>query len=178
MDRRVVLTTLAAGSAALASNAHIAMAEEKSGGGAPGSRNLITDVPGITVGLAEDAKVRTGVTVIVPDVRATCSVDVRGGAPGTRETDVLDSRNLVHSCDAVVLSGGSVYGLAAGDGVAAWLGAHDRGYASAPMPGVPKAPIVPTAILFDLANRGDKNWGMNPPYRDLGIQAIGVASQD
>ena len=81
---------------------------------APGPRNLITDVPGLRVGQAQDAAARTGVTVILPDDRAVCACDVRGGAPGTRETDALAPENLVDAIDAVVLSGGSVYGLAAG----------------------------------------------------------------
>ena len=86
----------------------------------PGPRNLITDVPGLRVGQAQDVGVRTGVTVILPDARAVCAADVRGGAPGTRETDALAPENLVDAVDAVVLSGGSVYGLAAADGVVAW----------------------------------------------------------
>ena len=143
----------------------------------PGPQNLITDVPGLQVGQSDDPRVRTGVTVVLPDARAICAVDVRGGAPGTRETDVLDGWNLVRSADAVVLSGGSVYGLAAADGVAAWLGARGRGYALAKQPGVPPSPIVPAAILFDLANGGDKNWGMLPPYRALGIRAVETASR-
>jgi L-aminopeptidase/D-esterase-like protein len=82
----------------------------------PGPRNLITDVPGLQVGQAQDETVRTGVTVILPDDRAVCAVDVRGGGPGTRETEALNPENLVDAVDAVVLSGGSMYGLSAGDG--------------------------------------------------------------
>jgi L-aminopeptidase/D-esterase-like protein len=135
--------------------------------------NLITDVPGLKVGQAEDARVRTGVTVIVPDQRAVAAVDVRGGGPGTRETDLLNADVLVDAVDAICLSGGSVYGLGAGDGVAAALGAMGRGY---PMgPGIKPAPIVPGAILFDLANGGDKEWGENPPYAALGKQALKAA---
>ena len=145
------------------------------GPGRPGPRNLITDVEGLSVGQAQDAHVRSGVSVILPDRRAVCAVDVRGGGPGTRETDALDAWDLVRSVDAVVLSGGSVYGLAAADGVAAWLGAHGRGFVMAPPPGVPPSPIVPAAILFDLANGGDKGWGMQPPYRDLGVEAVASA---
>ncbi|HEX7884890.1 MAG TPA: P1 family peptidase, partial [Phenylobacterium sp.] len=107
-------------------------------------------MPGLRVGQAEDAVARTGVTVILPDERAVCAADVRGGAPGTRETDALAPENLVEAVDAVVLSGGSVYGLAAADGVVAWLGARGRGYGLAD--GVPKSPVVPGAILFDMAN--------------------------
>src|SRR3990167_4332736 len=143
----------------------------------PGPRNLITDVPGLTGGQAQDETVRTGVTVILPVERAVCAVDVRGGGPGTRETDALNPENLVGSVDAVVLSGGSMYGLAAGDGVAAWLGAQGRGFRVSPLPQVPPSPIVPAAILFDLGNGGDKAWGLEPPYRRLGIEAARAAAE-
>jgi L-aminopeptidase/D-esterase-like protein len=169
MNRRTLLAGFAV---ALARAAEAA----PRGPGAPGPRNLITDVAGLRVGQAEDAGARTGVTVILPDDRATCAVDVRGGGPGTRETDALNSWNLVHSVDAVVLSGGSVYGLAAADGVAAWLGAQGRGFQVTQMPGVPRSPIVPAAILYDLANHGNKAWGLDPPYRRLGIAAALQAS--
>jgi L-aminopeptidase/D-esterase-like protein len=79
--------------------------------------------------------------------------------------------------DAVVIAGGSVYGLAAADGVAAWLGAQGRGYGSVNAPGVPRAPIVPAAILYDLANGGDKDWGLEPPYRQLGLAAVQSAGR-
>lgn len=138
-----------------------------------GPRNLLTDVPGLKIGQAEDMAVRTGVTVILPDERAVCAVDVRGGAPGTRETDALAPENLVDAVDAVVLSGGSVYGLAAADGVVGWLGARGRGYGL--IPGVPPSPVVPAAILFDMANGGDKAWGEDPPYRELGRRAVAAA---
>jgi len=142
----------------------------------PGARNLITDVPGIAVGQAEDAQVRTGVTVILPDGRAVAAVDVRGGGPGTRETDALAADTLVEAADAIVLSGGSVYGLAAADGVTAWLGARGRGFGLAS--GAPPAPVVPAAILYDLANGGDKAWGEAPPYRDLGLRAVSAAGRE
>jgi L-aminopeptidase/D-esterase-like protein len=142
----------------------------------PGPRNLITDVPGLRVGQADDQAARTGVTVVLPDERAVCAVDVRGGAPGTRETDALNPENLVDAVDAVVLSGGSVYGLATADGVTAWLGARGRGYGL--VPGIPPSPVVPAAILFDMANGGDKAWGEAPPYRDLGRRAIEAAGLD
>ena len=174
-----MLASLSLGGAMLITNARQSMAQpQPAPSGGPGPRNLITDVPGLLVGQAEDAKARTGVSVIVPDGRATCAVDVRGGGPGTRETDALNSWNLVHSVDAVVLSGGSVYGLATADGVAAWLGAHGRGFAMMPSPGVPRSPIVPAAILYDLANHGDKAWGLEPPYRKLGMRAIQSVSRD
>jgi L-aminopeptidase/D-esterase-like protein len=144
----------------------------------PGPRNLITDVPGLFVGQAHDAAARTGVTVILPAARAVCGVDVRGGGPGTRETDALSPENLVDAVDALTLSGGSVYGLAAADGVAAWLGAQGRGFVVSTAPGVPPSPVVPGAILFDLANGGDKGWGLEPPYRALAIAAARVAGAD
>ena len=167
-------TLLAAAAGAVLSGPAIAPATAASA--RPGPRNLITDVSGLRIGQADNARVRTGVTVILPDARAACAVDVRGGAPGTRETDVLDGWNLVRSADAVVLSGGSVYGLAAADGVAAWLGAQGRGFALTRQAGVPPSPIVPAAILFDLADGGDKGWGMTPPYRELGIRAVEAAA--
>ena len=145
---------------------------------APGARNLITDVPGLRVGQAHDAAARTGVTVILPDDRAVCGVDVRGGGPGTRETDALAPENLVEAIDAVVLSGGSVYGLAAADGVVGWLGARGRGYGLIGRAGVPVSPVVPGAILYDLANGGDRAWGEDPPYRRLGREAIDTADLD
>jgi L-aminopeptidase/D-esterase-like protein len=140
-----------------------------------GARNLITDVAGLRVGQATDEGARTGVTVLLPDDRAVCAVDVRGGGPGTRETDALSPETLVDAVDAVVLSGGSVYGLAAADGVAAWLGARGRGFGLVAMPGVPPSPVVPAAVLYDLANGGDKAWGMKPPYRALGVAAVEAA---
>lgn len=145
---------------------------------AAGPRNLITDVPGLSVGQAQDAAARTGVTVILPDDRAVAACDVRGGGPGTRETDALAPENLVEAIDAIVLSGGSVYGLAAADGVVAWLGARGRGYGGLARPGVPPSPVVPGAILYDLANGGDRAWGEDPPYRRLGREAIEAAGLD
>ncbi len=140
-----------------------------------GPRNLITDVAGISVGQAEDATVCTGVTVVVADQPVMAAVDVRGGAPGSRELDVLDPSNLVGSVDAVVLSGGSVFGLEAASGVVAYLSGAGRGFRIAP--GAPPAPIVPGAILFDLTNGGDKNWQM-PPYADLGRKAAEMTGRD
>jgi L-aminopeptidase/D-esterase-like protein len=142
----------------------------------PGPLNLITDVAGLCVGQATDETVRTGVTVVLPDEPAVCAVDVRGGAPGTRETDALAPETLVEAVDAVVLSGGSVYGLAAADGVAAWLGAQGRGFRLSTAASAPASPVVPAAILFDLANGGDKGWGEAPPYRAMGSDAARHAS--
>ncbi len=135
-------------------------------------KNLLTDIKGLKVGNAHDDKVNTGVTVIVPDTPALCAVDVRGGGPGTRETDALSADGSVEHINAIVLSGGSVYGLAAADAVCAELGAKRIGYEVAPDP-VPVSPIVPSAILFDNANGGDKAWGDTPPFARLGREALG-----
>ena len=135
-----------------------------------GIKNCITDVVGLKIGQAHDIRIKTGVTVIVPDQPAVCAVDVRGGGPGTRETDTLSDGGLIDRVHAVVLSGGSVYGLAAADAVTAWLGAQRRGYSVAPDP-VPVSPIVPAAVLFDNANGGDKNWGKKAPFYDLALEA-------
>ncbi|UOM33013.1 P1 family peptidase [Acuticoccus sp. I52.16.1] len=143
---------------------------------APGPRNLITDVDGITVGHAGSTAVRSGTTVLLTDTRAVAAADVRGGAPGTRETDLLDPSCLVDTIDAVVLSGGSSYGLDAASGAVAWLGARDRGFRLGATPRV--SPIVPGAVLFDLANGGDKAWGEIPPYRAWGIEACENAAAD
>ena len=143
------------------------MAEESSGVVTPGPANLITDVAGLAVGQAHDPAVRTGVTVVVGHDRLVCAADIRGGAPGTRETDALDPTCLVEAVDAVVLSGGSVFGLAAADGAVSWLAEHGRGFAYAGL----AVPVVPAAILFDLANGGEKGWGDASPYHRLGRAA-------
>lgn len=135
-----------------------------------GPKNSILDVGGLRVGQASDPKVKTGVSVIIPDTPATCAVDVRGGGPGTRETDTLQDGGLIDKVHAITLSGGSVYGLAAADGVCAWLGTQKIGYAPGPAP-IPVSPIVPSAILFDNANGGDKDWGLTPPFHALGLKA-------
>lgn len=141
-----------------------------------GPRNHIGDIGGILVGNAVDEAVRTGVTVVLPEARAVAGGDVRGGGPGTRETDLLDPSCLVDAVDAVVLSGGSSWGLDAASGAAAWLGARGRGYRVGSSPLV--SPIVPAAILFDLANGGNKQWGEEPPYRALGRAACEAAAVD
>lgn len=137
----------------------------------PGASNSLSDVAGLSIGCAEDKRALTGVTVIVPDERAVCAAEILGGGPGTRETDALASKNLVDAVDAVVLAGGSVYGLAAADGVAAAMGAEGRGFALLDLPGVPRSPVIPAAILYDLANGGDKAWSDAPPYSELGKRA-------
>lgn len=142
----------------------------------PGTRNLITDVAGLKIGNAEDERVRTGVTVLLCDEPATASVDVRGGAPGTRDVEGLDPVSLVDTVDAITLSGGSAFGLDAPSGVQSLLRARGRGFEIAP--GAPRVPIVSGAILFDLGNGGDKDWGEMPPYRALGRSAAENASLD
>lgn len=137
----------------------------------PGARNLITDVPGLLVGNASDAAIRTGTTVITADKPFTAAVHVMGGAPGSRETDLLAPDKLVQEVDALVLSGGSALGLSAASGVADALRAQGRGFAV----GDQNVPIVPAAILFDLLNGGDKGWDKNP-YADLGRSALQAAS--
>ncbi|MFD2262454.1 P1 family peptidase [Lacibacterium aquatile] len=139
----------------------------------PGRLNLITDVPGLSVGNAEDQAAMSGATVLLADSSMVAAVDVRGGGPGTRETDALSPAAVVDRIHAICLSGGSAYGLAAADGVMSWLGAQGRGLKAGGM----TVPIVPGAILFDLNNGGDKSWGMEPPYRALGIQAAKTAGK-
>ncbi len=136
-------------------------------------RNLLTDVPGITVGNAEDAALKSGVTVVVCDEPAVASVHVMGGAPGTRETDLLAPEFSVAAVDALVLSGGSAFGLDAAGGVMAALARAGRGFKV----GDAAVPIVPAAILFDLLNGGDKHWGDTPPYRRLGEAAFAAAGE-
>ncbi|MEM7489675.1 MAG: P1 family peptidase [Pseudomonadota bacterium] len=139
----------------------------------PGPRNLITDVAGLRVGHAQDEGLRSGVTVLTADAPFTAAVHVMGGAPGTRETDLLAPDRLVQEVDALVLSGGSGFGLDAGSGVADGLRAMGRGFAV----GDVCVPIVPGAILFDLRNGGDKDWTTNP-YGPLGRAALDAAAED
>jgi L-aminopeptidase/D-esterase-like protein len=138
-----------------------------------GPRNLITDVAGLMVGSAEDRRLKSGVTVLTGERPFLAAVDVMGGAPGTRETDLLAPGRLVEAVDAIVLSGGSAFGLDAASGVMDALAAAGRGF---PV-GMLRVPIVPAAILFDLANGGVKDWGVNP-YRALGAAALEVVSED
>src|SRR3990167_7302513 len=109
-------------------------------------RNAITDVPGIRVGHADDPEALTGCTVILCEKGAIGGVDQRGGAPGTRETDLLRPMHLVEKAHAVLLAGGSAFGLAAADGVMSYLEEHRIGFDV----GLTHVPIVPAAILFDL----------------------------
>jgi L-aminopeptidase/D-esterase-like protein len=142
----------------------------------PGAKNLITDIAGLQVGHATDEAVRTGVTALLSTGGWTAAVDVRGGGPGTRETEALAPENLVGRAHAIVLAGGSVFGLAAADGVAAWLSVH--GFGLQFRGSSPAIPIVPCAVLHDLGNGGDKNWGLAPPYRELGLSASSAAQSD
>lgn len=133
----------------------------------PGPRNAITDVGGFMVGHAEDARVKTGVSVLMSDAPFVAAVHVMGGAPGTRETDLLAPDRLVQKVDALVLGGGSALGLEAASGVAHALREMGRGYAVGDM----RVPIVPAAILFDLLNGGEKDFG-DGFYADLGRRAV------
>ena len=139
----------------------------------PGARNTIADVEGILVGHASSQKLKSGTTVLTADVPFRASVDVMGGAPGTRETDCLAPDRLVDAVDALVLSGGSAFGLDAASGVADALRDAGRGFAVGPV----SVPIVPAAILFDLLNGGRHDWARNP-YRSLGVKALKAAGQD
>lgn len=137
-------------------------------------RNLITDVEGLRVGHADDDKLASGTTVILFDRAIVAAVDVRGGGPGTRETALLEPAQTIESVDAIVLSGGSAFGLDAPSGTQAYLREQGRGFRI----GDAVVPIVPGAIMFDLLNGGDKNWGRYPPYRDFGYEAARTASVD
>jgi L-aminopeptidase/D-esterase-like protein len=139
----------------------------KQGNGPTLPRNLITDVPGVLVGNAHEARLASGVTVLVLQEPAVASMDVRGGGPGTRESALLDPEQTVQGIDAIALAGGSAFGLDAASGVQAWLREQGRGLAVR----TARVPIVPGAILFDLLNGGDKGWGRFPPYRELGYEA-------
>ena len=110
-------------------------------------------IEGFKIGHADDQDVLSGVTAIVPDRPAIGAVHVMGGAPGTRETDLLSPEQLVQKVDAIVLSGGSAYGLDAASGVQAWLREQGRGF---PV-GDHRIPIVPSAVLYDLGNGGNKS---------------------
>ncbi|MCX7311586.1 MAG: P1 family peptidase [Alphaproteobacteria bacterium] len=138
------------------------------------ARNLITDVAGVRVGHADDRQLGSGATVVLFDEPAVAAVDVRGGGPGTRESALLDPAMTVERIDAITLSGGSAFGLDAASGTQAWLRAHGRGYAVR----TALVPIVPAAVMFDLLNGGDKDWGLYPPYRELGYAATASATSD
>lgn len=145
-----------------------------------GPLNLITDVAGLSVGNARDERAKTGVTVVLPDEPAVAAVSVMGGAPGTRETDLLAPEQTVQAVDAIVLSGGSAFGLDSAGGVMHALAERGRGFPVGPV----RVPIVPAAILFDLLNGGDKAGAglgpgapVDPPYRALGRAAVDAAGR-
>lgn len=140
----------------------------------PGARNLITDVPGLRVGQCHDPDLRSGVTVILPKQAVRGAVDVRGGGPGTRETDTMTDGGVVGELHGLVLSGGSAFGLEAATGVQAWLKERGIGFTIGPA----CVPIVPQAILFDLLNGGNKDWGRYPPYREMAYTACEGAAED
>lgn len=139
-----------------------------------GPRNLITDVAGLRVGNASDDGLKSGVTAVICDEPAVAGVQVLGGAPGTRETDLLEPHNSVETVNAVVLSGGSAFGLDAASGVQAALREAGVGFEVRGL----RIPVIPAAILFDLVNGGDKGWGRYPPYRELGYDAARAAATE
>jgi len=138
----------------------------------PGPNNSITDVKGLKVGNAQDDMLKSGITVLLCDEPMIASAAIHGGAPGTRDTELLQPEYSVETVDAITLSGGSAFGLDGASGVQAYLRDIGRGFGV----GDVRVPIVPSAILFDLINGGDKNWGKYPPYRDLGWEAVETAS--
>ena len=141
----------------------------------PGPANHIIDVPGINIGHAHDSTMITGVSVVLPDRPAVAAVDCRGGAPCTRETELMRPENLVEEIHAIVLSGGSTQGLDAASGVSDWLREEHRGFQIGKDLVVP---IVPSACIFDLNNGGDKS-DLNPgKYRQMGYEAVSSAVQE
>ncbi len=135
--------------------------------------NLLTDIEGVRVGHATDLALGSGVTVVVFDEPAIASGSVLGGAPGGRDTALLDPAMTVEKVDALVLSGGSAFGLDAAGGVQAGLREIGRGL----QVGSTRVPIVPQAILMDLLNGGNKDWGLHSPYREMGYEAFRAASK-
>lgn len=140
----------------------------------PGARNALTDVQGLLVGNAEDSAAWTGVTAVLADEPVLARADVRGGAPDTINTDALMPAGLNKCVHAIVLSGGSAFGLDAAGGLTAWLAARGRcfnewGFC---------VPVVVGATIFDLVNGGSKDWGYEAPYRDLAMRAAESASLD
>jgi L-aminopeptidase/D-esterase-like protein len=137
-------------------------------------KNLLTDIFGVRVGHADDARLASGVTAVIFDNPAVAAIDIRGGGPGTREAAALDLGNTVDHIHGIALGGGSAFGLEAGGGVQAWLAEQGRGF----QVGSAVIPIVPGAIVFDLLNGGDKKWGRFAPYRELGYAAAAAAAKD
>ena len=138
-----------------------------------GPTNSLTDIAGLRVGNAQDDRLKSGTTVVVGDAPFIASVAVMGGAPGTRETDLLAPDKSVAAVDALVLSGGSAFGLDACSGVVDGLREDGRGFRV----GAAQIPLVPGAILFDLLNGGEKDWDENP-YRAYGLAAYRAARRD
>jgi D-aminopeptidase len=134
--------------------------------------NLITDVDGVRVGSADDARLASGVTMILFDEPAVASIAINGGAPALRDTALLEPEMTVERVDGFVLSGGSAFGLDAAGGAMAYLAEIGRGYEHRGA----RVPIVPGASLFDLLNGGDKDWGRKPPYWDMGLKAASSAA--
>ncbi len=137
-------------------------------------RNLITDVAGLRVGSAQDESLGSGVTALVFDEPATASIAVGGGAPGLRDAALLELDMTVEKIDALVLSGGSAFGLDSPGGAQAFLREQGRGL----LIGDQRVPLAPGAILFDLLNGGDKSWRGQPPYWALGYEAARAAAED
>jgi len=141
---------------------------------APGPRNSLTDIAGLHVGNAEDPQAWSGVTVVLPERPVLAAVDVRGGSPFTVNTATLDPSSIVKALHGLVLSGGSAFGLEATGGLTSWLSMRGRG---APIAGC-CIPTVAGAIIYDLANGGNKAWGEMPPYRQLARSAAEAAGPD
>jgi L-aminopeptidase/D-esterase-like protein len=135
------------------------------------THNSLIDISGVSIGNVHDLSLCSGVTAVIFDQPAIASVSVLGGAPGGRDTDMLAPHNTVQAVDAIILSGGSAFGLDASGGVQAWLREQRRGL----VVGGVRVPLVAQAIIFDLANGGDKNWGRFSPYRDMGYVAAETA---
>ena len=136
--------------------------------------NLITDVDGVLVGSAHDERVASGATAVVFETPAVASIAIHGGSPGVRDTALLEPEMTVPAVDAFVLSGGSAFGLDAPGGAMAYLAGIGRGFPIRSF----RIPIVPGAILNDLINGGEKNWGRRPPYWELGFAATENAQKN
>lgn len=136
--------------------------------------NLITDVRGLHVGNAHDEQIGSGVTAVLFDGPVVASCAVLGGAAATRDRDNLEPEASVGGINGIVLSGGSGFGLDTASGVQAFLREKKIGFDVGGM----TVPIVPQAILFDLLNGGDKDWGRYPPYRELGYEAAARAAAE
>jgi L-aminopeptidase/D-esterase-like protein len=133
--------------------------------------NLLTDIPGVAVGHATNRALGSGVTAIIFAEAAVASVSVLGGAPGSRDTAMLEPEMAIQRIDAIVISGGSVFGLDAAGGVLGRLREQGRGTPIGRM----FIPVVPQAILFDLQNGGNKDWGRLSPYREMGYAVAEAA---